>query len=796
MRATDLGIPTWDRIAPGEPNDYWQADLTDAGSAYALARGCDVVVHTAAIPQPIHNPPHVVFGNNMLSTFNTLEAAIVAGARRFVNFSSETVPGFIFAQRPFEPDYLPVDEEHPVRPQDPYATAKWFGELLCDRAVERSDMRCTSIRPCWVQDEGSYERNLGPIVRDPSVLIENYCSYVDVYDLCDAVVLVIETDLPGHEVFYIASPDTIGGHPLVETVTTHYGAKTIEFRPLDREDASAISTAKAERMLGWTPTSIVARLPRRRRAVAHMKTAAPRHAPARRSRGWASAPGRSGGRGASAGARWTTTNRSPRSGTPSSSGSTGSTPPPCTDSAIRRRSSDARSPPTASARTYSSSRSADGAGRARPDGVIENDLRPESIREECERSLRRLGVERIDLYQFHWPDWMTGTELEDSWAAMVELVEQGKARWIGVANFDVDQLGRCEALSHVASVQPPLSLLTRGARTTVLPWAAEQGTGAIVYSPMASGLLTGSFDRDRIAQLDTSDWRRGSPQFSEPALGRNLDLVERLRPIAAALGATLPELSVAWALAQTGVTAAIVGRPAPAPRRRLGGRTRARAVARRADRDRSSRGGERRRNRRSPAATPACAGGRRTANGGRMRLGLLSTADINRKVIPGARASEKVDLVAVASRDQARAEAYAKQWEIERAYGSYEALLDDPDIDAVYISLPNTMHREWSIRSRRGGQARHLREAVQQAAGGRRGRVRRRRADGPPPHRGIHVPAQPADREARRARQGAAPSASSASSARRSATRSTTRRTSAFAPTSTAAASWTSAATA
>jgi len=180
VRATDLGLPTWDRIAPGEPDDYWQADLTDAGSAYALAQDCDVVVHTAAIPQPIHNPPHVVFGNNMLSTFNTLEAAIVAGARRFVNFSSETVPGFIFAQRPFEPDYLPVDEEHPVRPQDPYASAKWFGELLCDRAVERSDMRCTSIRPCWVQDEGSYERNLGPIVRDPSVLLENYCSYVDV----------------------------------------------------------------------------------------------------------------------------------------------------------------------------------------------------------------------------------------------------------------------------------------------------------------------------------------------------------------------------------------------------------------------------------------------------------------------------------------------------------------------------------------------------------------------------------------------------------------------------------------
>jgi aryl-alcohol dehydrogenase-like predicted oxidoreductase len=100
----------------------------------------------------------------------------------------------------------------------------------------------------------------------------------------------------------------------------------------------------------------------------------------------------------------------------------------------------------------------------RPEGVIENDLRPESIREECERSLRRLGLERIDLYQFHWPDWMTGTALEDSWGTMVELVEEGKVRWIGVANFDVAQLEHCEAIRHVDSVQPPLSLLARRAR--------------------------------------------------------------------------------------------------------------------------------------------------------------------------------------------------------------------------------------------------------------------------------------------------------------------------------------------
>jgi aryl-alcohol dehydrogenase-like predicted oxidoreductase len=199
----------------------------------------------------------------------------------------------------------------------------------------------------------------------------------------------------------------------------------------------------------------------------------------------------------------------------------------------------------------------------RSEGVIENDLRPESIREECERSLRRLGLERIDLYQFHWPDRTTGTALEDSWGTMVELVEEGKVRWIGVANFDVEQLQRCEAIRHVDSVQPPLSLLARGARTTVTRWAAEHGTGVIVYSPMGSGLLTGAFDHARIAGLDASDWRREAPAFSEPALSRNLDLVDRLRPIASRLGSTLPELAVGWTLAQPGVTGAIVGARLP-----------------------------------------------------------------------------------------------------------------------------------------------------------------------------------------------------------------------------------------
>jgi UDP-glucose 4-epimerase len=254
VRATDLTLPQWDRVQdPREAEDYVQADLTDAGACYALARECDGVVHTAAIPQPIHNPPHVVFDNNLLATFNVLEASIAAGVRRFVNFSSETVPGWIFAHRPFEPEYLPIDEEHPIRPQDPYATAKWFGELLMERAPERADLAAISIRPCWVQDVSSYERNLGPIVRDPSVLVGNFCSYVDVYDLAEATVRAVESDVPGHEVVYVASPDTIGGHPLEEVVRRHYGLTKTVIRPLERPDASAIDSSKARRLLGWEP---------------------------------------------------------------------------------------------------------------------------------------------------------------------------------------------------------------------------------------------------------------------------------------------------------------------------------------------------------------------------------------------------------------------------------------------------------------------------------------------------------------------------------------------------------------
>ena len=183
---------------------------------FAVVRGMDAVVHAAALPEPTQNPAHVVFQNNLMGVFNTIEAAVRWDVSRFVNISSETVPGFFFAERQFLPDYVPVDEEHPIRPQDPYATAKHFGEQLMDGAVRRSDIRCISIRPCWVQHEGNYERNLGPQVRDAAELSPNFWSYIDVYDLADAIVLAVQSDLPGHEVFYIASPDNVGNRPVRE----------------------------------------------------------------------------------------------------------------------------------------------------------------------------------------------------------------------------------------------------------------------------------------------------------------------------------------------------------------------------------------------------------------------------------------------------------------------------------------------------------------------------------------------------------------------------------------------------
>ena len=198
------------------------------------------------------------------------------------------------------------------------------------------------------------------------------------------------------------------------------------------------------------------------------------------------------------------------------------------------------------------------ADRAKPYEAPQRNLRPESIRRECEDSLRRLGVERIDLYQFHWPDDI-GTPVEDSWGEMSKLAQEGKIRAAGVSNFNVALLERCERIRHVDSLQPPFSLIRRDAGAELIPWCAAHGTGVIVYSPMQSGLLTDGFEAGRMAKMAGDDWRRKVAEFQEPNLSRNLALRDALRPIAKRHGASVAATAVSWTLHWPGVTAAIVG---------------------------------------------------------------------------------------------------------------------------------------------------------------------------------------------------------------------------------------------
>jgi len=191
------------------------------------------------------------------------------------------------------------------------------------------------------------------------------------------------------------------------------------------------------------------------------------------------------------------------------------------------------------------------------------DSRPTRVREECEASLRRLAVETIDLYQFHWPD-QAGTPVEDSWGEMLRLVDEGKVRWPGVSNFDVALLERCEAVRHVTSLQPPFSMIRRDVGGAEIPRCAAYGTGVIVYSPMQSGLLTDSFTAERVAAFAPDDWRRLSPQYQPSNLERNLALRDALRPLAVKHGASTAAVAVAWTLAWPGVTGAIVGARSPA----------------------------------------------------------------------------------------------------------------------------------------------------------------------------------------------------------------------------------------
>jgi aryl-alcohol dehydrogenase-like predicted oxidoreductase len=184
-----------------------------------------------------------------------------------------------------------------------------------------------------------------------------------------------------------------------------------------------------------------------------------------------------------------------------------------------------------------------------------------SVRAECEASLRRLGVEQIDLLQVHWPP-EDETPVEEYWEALVALRNEGKIRAAGLSNHDVVQLDRAEAVGHVDSLQPPFSLIDRSAAADVIPWCAAHGTGVIVYSPLHSGLLTGAFSAERVADLPEEDWRRRSPDFTTE-LAANLEVAAAVAHVAGALRATPAAVAVAWVLAWAGVSGAIVGARSP-----------------------------------------------------------------------------------------------------------------------------------------------------------------------------------------------------------------------------------------
>jgi aryl-alcohol dehydrogenase-like predicted oxidoreductase len=186
--------------------------------------------------------------------------------------------------------------------------------------------------------------------------------------------------------------------------------------------------------------------------------------------------------------------------------------------------------------------------RGDADGEVQKILTADSIRGEVEDSLRRLSVDVIDLYQIHWPPDPDSPELEEGWSTLAGLKREGKVRWIGVSNFNVQQPRRAQAIAPLTSLQPRYSLVHREIESEILPYCLSEGIGVIVYSPMASGLLTGAMTRERAARLPKDDWRRGHPDFTEPNLSHNLALVGRMREIAAGHNRSVGEVAIAWTL--------------------------------------------------------------------------------------------------------------------------------------------------------------------------------------------------------------------------------------------------------
>ena len=188
---------------------------------------------------------------------------------------------------------------------------------------------------------------------------------------------------------------------------------------------------------------------------------------------------------------------------------------------------------------------------------IQKSLKRDSVRKECEDSLRRLQVDAIDLYQIHWPE--PDEDIEEGWETLSRLKEEGKVRWIGLSNFNVAQMERCRKIAPITSLQPPYSAISPEVEEAVLPYCREHGIGVIVYSPMKSGLLTGTMTRERVAAFPQDDFRRKAPAFQEPQLSRNLALADLMKRIGERHSRSAGEAAIAWTLRNPAVTAAIVG---------------------------------------------------------------------------------------------------------------------------------------------------------------------------------------------------------------------------------------------
>lgn len=192
---------------------------------------------------------------------------------------------------------------------------------------------------------------------------------------------------------------------------------------------------------------------------------------------------------------------------------------------------------------------------------IGNSLKADSVRRECEDSLRRLDIDVIDLYQVHWPN--DDDYIEEGWETIAKLIEEGKVRYAGLSNFNVEQIKRCQAIAPVASLQPPYNMLRREVEDELLEFCAANEIGVVVYSPMGGGMLAGKWTADRTASLEDGDWRKKNPDFNPPKLEQRLALVEQLRGIADANGKTVGQLAIAWVLRRPELTSAIVGARRP-----------------------------------------------------------------------------------------------------------------------------------------------------------------------------------------------------------------------------------------